>query len=422
MSVNTQENHIFQLQTKVPKDLTPQESQRARLDALYELNQALLSADSQDGIIQPVLEIALGFTPAIGVSFLPLNERGHPLAAISKDRSTDPLDLETWSQYLAASSIQSQCKICGKEHPLSGICPLLRTPFSESIDLFCLHFKRDQRKFGVLNIYLPKGERIDQQNRALLQAAADAATLALESERLRKKERWFLSQLDNDSQENHTLPNHQAALRVKTILEERSRLAREIHDGLAQILGYVKLQLALLQNAIHSEDQPRILELLHSSYQATSEAYLDAREAIDDLHLDPMDGDFSSWLSQTTTEFEGNYGIPVHIQGLNPGIRFSSQIFIQLVRIIQEALSNIRKHAHTQEVSLSFQQGPDGTTLQIQDYGIGFDLQQQLDSNQHGLRSMHERARSIGVQLNLNSIPGQGTTIQIHLPSSIEKG
>lgn len=417
--MSKQPNQIYQYHWDTIPDDPPQDIYRRQLEALGHLHQDLLEAATTNDIIQPVLEFALRFTPAIAASFLPLDERGRPLAAINKNLSAPPQELEAWSQYLAASTIQTQCKICGKDHPFSETCPLLRTPFSNSVDLYCLHLVRNQRKVGVLNLYLPKGQQVAAETHLVLQSAADAVTLAIENHYLRKKEVWILSQFDRQTErDRHTLPNADTALRIQTILEERTRLAREIHDGLAQILSYVKLQLALLENAIQSEDRTRIFELLHSSYQAISEAYLDARQAIDDLHPNPFQGGFSNWLQDIAMDFEENVGISVRLEGLPAEVNFPSHTRLQLVRIIQEALNNIRKHAQAREVVISLHQDPDTMTLIIRDDGSGFNLGEPRHNTQHGLRSMGERAQSIGAQLTITSLPTQGTTIQIRIPDA----
>jgi signal transduction histidine kinase len=417
--VNKKTSRIFQYPEDAPHKDLPQDLCRKQVEALSDLHQNLLKAETQDDILQPFLAFTLGLTPAIGASFLPFDDRNRPLVSIYQNRAAPPKELEAWSQYLVASTIQTQCRMCGKDHPLSEACPLLRTPFKESVDLYCLHLAHNQRKIGVLNLYLPIGFQVDTPTRTVLQSAAHAVTLAIENHHLRRKEIWILSQLDHSS-EDSPLNSTDAgtALRIQTILEERTRLAREIHDGLAQILSYVKLQLALLENAIQSEDPDRMLELLHTSYQAISEAYLDARQAIDDLHPNPFQADFSTWLQNTAMDFEEMVGVPIQVEGLPDELQLSSHVHIQLVRIIQEALNNIRKHAHARNVVISLRQEPGYFNLEICDDGTGFDLGEQRENNQHGLRSMQERAQSIGAELTITSLPEKGTIFQIQIPDT----
>jgi signal transduction histidine kinase len=91
------------------------------------------------------------------------------------------------------------------------------------------------------------------------------------------------------------------------------------------------------------------------------------------------------------------------------------------VRILQEALSNIRKHSKATEATISFHQVTGGIMLQVADCGSGFDPNQKLGNTQHGLHSMRERAAGIGADFTLISSPGKGTTIQVYLPPSALK-
>jgi len=209
---------------------------------------------------------------------------------------------------------------------------------------------------------------------------------------------------------NMTLINE---LKYQTMLQERTRLAREIHDGLAQTLGYLKLQIAQIKRAVENEETQKLKPIVDQSHQVVAEAYNDAREAIDGLQVDPTEKSFSTWLKQTISIFKENSGIESisltidHTQDLPPEVQ------IQLIRIIQEGLSNIRKHARASRVDVLSRDEQQGVTFEIRDNGIGFSPQDTEDYLQHGLRGMRERARLIKADFQIISRPGQGTTIHI---------
>ncbi|MBN1665561.1 MAG: GAF domain-containing protein [Anaerolineales bacterium] len=207
--------------------------------------------------------------------------------------------------------------------------------------------------------------------------------------------------------------NLRAELEYKTMLEERTRLAREIHDGLAQTLGFLKLQLSQLQTSLKRGDHERLESGLNLAYQAISEAYQDAREAIDGLHIDPLEDDFASWLHQMAGDLYENSGILVQIQPPEPAWHLSPEIRIQLIRIVQEALSNVRKHAIASQVQIRCW-GRDGDLwLEVQDNGTGFSAHEAQAYSRHGLRGMRERAELIGAEFQIISQPGQGATIRL---------
>lgn len=203
-------------------------------------------------------------------------------------------------------------------------------------------------------------------------------------------------------------------LKYQTMLQERTRLAREIHDGLAQTLGYLKLQIAQIRRAVENEETHKLKPIVDQSHHVVAEAYNDAREAIDGLQVDPTEKSFSTWLKQTISIFKENSGIEStnlvidHTQDLPPEVQ------IQLIRIIQEGLSNIRKHARASQVDVLSRDEQEGVTFEIRDNGRGFSPQDTRDYLQHGLRGMRERARLIKADFQIISRPGQGTTLHIH--------
>jgi two-component system nitrate/nitrite sensor histidine kinase NarX len=215
--------------------------------------------------------------------------------------------------------------------------------------------------------------------------------------------------------------NYQTMDRLKysTMLEERTRLARELHDGLAQSLGFLKLQLAQMRNFLDRGEMDRFEHALSVSYQSVSSAYLDAREAIDGLRIDPLKGDIFAWLRQISIEFQEAGGVPVQLDNIDTDCQLPPEVQMQLIRIVQEALSNIRKHASANSVEISFHRWDRFCTLSIQDNGIGFSAHEIPDYSQHGLRGMRERSELIGGDFQIISKPNQGTTVRVSIPLEV---
>ena len=209
-----------------------------------------------------------------------------------------------------------------------------------------------------------------------------------------------------------------ARLEFKIVMDERTRLSREIHDGLAQTLGFLKLQVAQMLGYLDRNDFKQLGQAVKNCYDALSTAYQDARLAIDGLRVSPLGQDgykIDTWLRQIVQEFEAQ-SFDVRIDVLDLSANLPPEIHAQLIRIVQEALSNVRKHAQTSQVWIScFQQSSD-LTLEIRDNGQGFTPGEIPDPYRYGLRGMQERAELIGADFQVISRPGQGTTVRLRLP------
>jgi two-component system nitrate/nitrite sensor histidine kinase NarX len=207
-----------------------------------------------------------------------------------------------------------------------------------------------------------------------------------------------------------------AELEYQTMLQERARLAREIHDGLAQTIGFLKLQAAQLRNQLANGDSARARQSADLFYATLTEAYQDARQAIDGLRVSPDECGLTGWLRQIASEFEDLSGLPVHVEESPVDVQVSPEVQAQLIRIVQEALSNVRKHAHAGDVWLAIDQANGDLVLEVRDDGQGFTPQDITSTARHGLRGMRERAELIGADFQVVSRPQQGATVRVRLP------
>lgn len=208
-------------------------------------------------------------------------------------------------------------------------------------------------------------------------------------------------------------------IEINAIMQERIRLAREIHDGLAQTLAYLKLQMLQMQTMVKTGETDRLKESLSQSYRVVSEAYLDVRQAIDDLRLKSEGQRFSELMKEILEEFEGTSGIGVNFRKSLDEIELPKEIQSQVIRIIQEALSNIRKHAHASQVNVEWKSCGERLQIEIGDDGIGFCLEDIPNTSRYGLRGMQERAALIGAELVISSKINAGTIIKLNLPSTL---
>jgi len=351
-------------------------------------------------------------THALGVSYLPMDEQGRPQTLISQGVAAQNIDTQDWESVLAAPPIRTQCRLCLKQQLIADTCPLFSNPIAEAHNIFCIRVNQDREKLGILSLYLPKDQGIDPQMENYIQTLADITALAIRNLRLQKANQRLQEQRANQSIASVAA----AEIEQAAILAERNRLGREIHDGLAQILGYVKMQLSQMEDLLAMGAAEKLTHSIRNSHQAMTEAFVEAREAIDDLRASTLKDNFFNWIHETAANFQDGFGIRVEIADFPDGLDFSLETKNQLTRIIQEALSNIRKHAQAKSVRISCRQDQSGLAITIQDDGKGFDTEEVMNASRHGLRSMPERAALIGARFNIQSGPSQGTTVEIRIP------
>jgi signal transduction histidine kinase len=204
-------------------------------------------------------------------------------------------------------------------------------------------------------------------------------------------------------------------IRVGAIIDERSRLSREIHDGVAQVIGIVRWKTELLRQKIASGDIEQALTQATEIQGLVGKAQQEVKEAIDDLRTTTgaMQGFFAA-IVQYATEFTRGYGIRCELHVTNGQVNLPLLAELELLRITQEALVNVRKHSAASMVEITFGSKKDAVEMTIRDNGRGFDTQTEFRGD--GLAVMKERARSLGGELAITTSPGHGTEIKVSLP------
>jgi two-component system nitrate/nitrite sensor histidine kinase NarX len=206
----------------------------------------------------------------------------------------------------------------------------------------------------------------------------------------------------------------------QAVVDERTRLAREIHDGLAQTLAFLKIQAAQMQNYLADGKLDRLTNTLQANYRTLSDAYLDARQAIDNLRRMPS-ASLQGWVRDVAEDFEHSAGVKVDLSKFELKIAFPPIVQAQLIRIVQEALNNVRKHARAQMVEIVGRQDGDQVLIQVRDDGLGFSPELVDSSLRYGLRGMQERAEMIGADFQITSQPGRGTNVSLRLLAPLKE-
>jgi signal transduction histidine kinase len=210
------------------------------------------------------------------------------------------------------------------------------------------------------------------------------------------------------------------AFQQTLVEEERHRIARELHDGLAQLLGYVNTKAIAVRVMLQKGQVKAAEQHLLQLEEAARELFVDVREAILDLKMSGQDSaGLVSTLNGYTAQFSRLSGLHVELT-VAPGVDelpLTAEIDLQLLRITQEALANVRRHAEASQawVTLQLQEGV--LELTVRDDGKGFDLAKIGPTHwpHIGLSTMRERAEAIGAVFALDSQPGQGTRVTVRL-------
>jgi signal transduction histidine kinase len=218
-----------------------------------------------------------------------------------------------------------------------------------------------------------------------------------------------------------------AQQRSLAMLREREQLARELHDGISQVLGFASLKLSAARKLIADGRLDKADDQLTRLEAAIIEAHADVRETILDLRTAPTgEKPFFAALQHYLDGFCQNYGIQSEL-AVGAGVDerlLPPEAQMQLFRILQEAFSNARKHAETNYVLASFERGDGMLHMRIQDNGIGFDPLQVAGAghNHFGLRFMAERAEQLGGAVRVDSAAGKGTCVEVTMPVGEDAG
>lgn len=198
------------------------------------------------------------------------------------------------------------------------------------------------------------------------------------------------------------------------LLEERSAIARELHDSLAQSLSYTKIQLMRLSSLLEGQaGRAEAQQVLAELREGVASAYRQLRELLTTFRLKAGGDGLAAALRETVTEFERHSGVRVAVEDELIGIELSANEQIHVLQIVREALTNVEKHARARHVALRLQRADNGAIcVTIDDDGVGIDLR---GSPRHhfGLAIMRDRAALLGGAIDIGRREGGGTRVQL---------
>ena len=201
--------------------------------------------------------------------------------------------------------------------------------------------------------------------------------------------------------------------------EERSRISRDLHDGIGQLLTALKIQLELLER--EAKSLPEILSRVESARELSETALAEVRQLshllrpqmLDELGLEST----LRWLART---FQKRTGIAVEVAFEGAERRANPDVETLVYRIVQEALTNVAKHSGASVATVTLRRTAERLSVRVEDRGAGFDPREALSGKDEergfGVRAMRDRVEFVRGRFSLRSAPGQGTSVEAEIP------
>jgi two-component system nitrate/nitrite sensor histidine kinase NarX len=384
------------LETRVIQKTAELAEKTERLQALYDITTLTATATSLqalgDGFAERIARalradgVAVRWTDAGNKRFMLLAAHGLSQAMVDGSRC-----LQAGACHCGATPALKGVRVVGADTLATVEMPHCRDAGFRS--LVSIPVRLHERLMGEVDLFYHAEVTPTPAETSLLDALA--AHLAAAMENLR---------LDALAKEN-------------AIAQERLFLANELHDSIAQSLAFLKIQVQLMREALDERDAARAEAVLDEIDAGVRESYGDVRELLVHFRTRARDEDIGAALATTLSKFEQQSGLKVTFDRQGNGMPLSADVQIQVLHIVQEALSNVRKHAGASRVWVTMREAP-CWSFEVRDDGVGFDSGGAQDETHVGLRIMAERAAKIGARLGVASKPGGGTTVSLELPAA----
>ena len=406
---NTFEAMRTQLQTSQEKLIawanTLEERVRQRtseLEALYQVSREISSRLEVQHVLHLVTEKARELLDGEVAFLCLLDDDGTTLNLQATSGPKEAVIRSSAAAYggLAAQVLGGNRALpCGVDGCM-GSCGIVGERFRTSH--IAAPLRMGERVIGALCVGSPKEGVFSEEAESLLTRLANSAAIALENARL-----------------------YARAERL-AILEERQRIAADMHDGLAQTLSYAQLSVDLASNQIEDGQEDMAIETLRSVERGLGQAVDEIRRAIASLQEDfPLHFTLQEQLAEVVEEFNRDQVALVEWKSeIKAPLVLDRQEAEQVLRVVGEALLNAKRHAKAQHIQMILDQHEGEIRVIIQDNGVGFepDTRPAEDGRKHfGISIMQARAARLRGQVEVKSAPGQGTQVILSWPQAVEK-
>ncbi|MCP5280771.1 MAG: type IV pili methyl-accepting chemotaxis transducer N-terminal domain-containing protein [Rhodoferax sp.] len=383
------------LEARVAEKTAELQEKRERLEALYNVASLVASANSLQQLTAGFVQRLRPIAKADGVALRWSDETNERFLMLASDGL--PIDMTEAEHCVHAGechcgSLDAQPGL--RVIPIHSMAPgrmqhCARAGFETIVSI---PIRLHERLMGEVDLFFHAHVGVSDSDRSLLEALTAHLAAAMETFRLAAQQK-------------------EAA-----VSQERSFLARELHDSIAQSLAFLKIQVQLMQDALARDNLQQARAVLDEINVGVRESYADVRELLVHFRTRTNTEDIEPALETTLRKFELQSGVAATLQMEGHGMPLDPDLQVQVLHILQEALSNVRKHATASKVWLDVQQAP-RWRFEIRDNGRGFsDAPGAHDETHVGLRIMRERAERIGAQLDIHSVPGRGSSVILVLP------
>ena len=386
------------LEAKVAQKTSQLQEKGERLQALYDVSTLIAGSTTLDelakGFTQRIARVARADAVALRWSdednqrYLLLASQGLPQSMIERESCLKAGDCECGVPQ-AATGVRV---IPVHTLPRGNLGHCTRADFKTMI---ALPVRLHERTMGELALFYNAQVEPSPAERSLLEALVAHLSTAMENLRI------------------------DGLAKEAAVSHERNLLARELHDSIAQSLAFLKIQVQLMRDALGSGDAQRSAAVLAEIDTGVRESLGDVRELLLHFRTRANGEQIQPALHTTLRKFEHQSGVKTRLRMHGTGLPLAPDVQIQVLHIVQEALSNVRKHARATQVWLDVQQHPHWR-FEVRDNGIGFDADDPTRGESHvGLRIMAERAERIGAQLELISTRARGCSVVLDLAPAV---
>ncbi|CAG0968362.1 two-component system, NarL family, nitrate/nitrite sensor histidine kinase NarX [Methylophilaceae bacterium] len=380
------------LEQRIEEKTRRVEIKNRELGTLYEIAAYLNASTAAEPLCDSVLERMIALFCANGGVIRLTDPKGEQLKVVAARGVSDSFLAE--ETYLAVGSC-----VCG-EVARDGIAvssdliipssrPLLHACNRDNFrSIAAIPIRSKQNMLGLLNLFFDTTRILPPGEVRLLESVGLHLGTAIENQRLIAREKEM------------------------AISEERNLLAQELHDSIAQSLAFLNIQVQMLQDDLANQKVANAIEVVEQIREGVQESYDDVRELLVHFRTRLDHADLDGAIGSALEKFEGQVGIRTHYRRVGPNLDLPPEYVLQVLHILQESLSNIRKHAAATEVEVELVSEGE-CRLTVQDNGSGFDVERNAGDTHVGIRIMRERAHRMGGKLTLESTPGRGTRVSL---------
>lgn len=394
------------LEAKVQEKTRKLEREQSRLRALYDVSSFVASAENLSELGQGFARQMRGIAHADAVAIRWSDEANDRYLLLASDSLPQILARE--EQCVLTGDCFCGDRLREGTLPRMRVIPIVADPAFEGghaehapvqrrceaegyTTLVTLPLLLQHRLLGEIELFYRGSVTFAEEERSLFEALASHLAGAMESLRMA------------------------ALARESAVASERRLLAQELHDSIAQSLAFLKIQMSLLRAAMAQGDQPGIETAMTELDTGVRESYNDVRELLLHFRVRTDSGRLDLALRETLAKFELQSGMRWQLDCQDDGVPLPADTQIQVLHIVQEALSNVRKHARATEVQVQVRAHPNWE-IRVRDDGQGFAPGSVPPDGTHvGLSIMRERAERIGAEVVVQST-AEGTEVCLRLP------